>query len=166
MQNDFHDLIAAKTPEVAVALAALQTAGATNVLLGGLGIVRLLRSARSRENRAHPRQRLALASDVRALCNCVCRDAGVAMTAGAVDAVVLAGGPQDDVALLQPGAPNKAFVEIDGVTLIGRVLAALRVLEPCRANRRRCAAVDASASRFDSRRRSSPRRRADHREPA
>jgi GTP:adenosylcobinamide-phosphate guanylyltransferase len=48
------------------------------------------------------------------------------MTAGALDAVVLAGGPQDDVALLQPGAPNKAFVEIDGVTLIGRVLAALR----------------------------------------
>ncbi|MGB6519441.1 MAG: nucleotidyltransferase family protein [Candidatus Cybelea sp.] len=48
------------------------------------------------------------------------------MTGGAIDAVVLAGGPQDAVALLQPGAPNKAFVEIDGVTLIGRVLAALR----------------------------------------
>jgi GTP:adenosylcobinamide-phosphate guanylyltransferase len=43
-----------------------------------------------------------------------------------LNAVVLAGGPQDEVALLQPGAPNKAFVEIDGVTLIGRVLAALR----------------------------------------
>jgi len=43
-----------------------------------------------------------------------------------VNAVVLAGGPQDDVALLQPGAPNKAFVEIAGVTLVGRVLAALR----------------------------------------
>jgi GTP:adenosylcobinamide-phosphate guanylyltransferase len=43
-----------------------------------------------------------------------------------VNAVVLAGGPQDDVALLQPGAPNKAFVEIGGVTLVGRVLAALR----------------------------------------
>lgn len=42
-----------------------------------------------------------------------------------MDAVVLAGGPQDEVALLQPGAPNKAFVEIDGVTLVGRVLAAL-----------------------------------------
>jgi len=41
-------------------------------------------------------------------------------------AVVLAGGPQDDVALLQPGAPNKAFVEIEGTTLVGRVLAALR----------------------------------------
>jgi len=43
-----------------------------------------------------------------------------------IDAVVLAGGPQDGVALLQPGAPNKAFVEIGGVTLVGRVLAALR----------------------------------------
>ncbi len=43
-----------------------------------------------------------------------------------MDAVVLAGGPQDDVALLQRGAPNKAFVEIAGVTLVGRVLAALR----------------------------------------
>ncbi len=43
-----------------------------------------------------------------------------------IDAVVLAGGPQDDVARLQPGAPNKAFVEIEGVTLVGRVLAALR----------------------------------------
>jgi GTP:adenosylcobinamide-phosphate guanylyltransferase len=43
-----------------------------------------------------------------------------------MDAVVLAGGPQDDVALLQPGAPNKAFVDILGTTLVGRVLAALR----------------------------------------
>lgn len=43
-----------------------------------------------------------------------------------MNAVVLAGGPQDDVALLQPGAPNKAFVEIDGITLAGRVIAALR----------------------------------------
>jgi len=43
-----------------------------------------------------------------------------------VNAVVLAGGPQDDVARLQPGAPNKAFVEIAGTTLVGRVLRALR----------------------------------------
>ncbi len=43
-----------------------------------------------------------------------------------IDAVVLAGGPQDEVALLQPGAPNKAFVEIGEITLVGRVLAALR----------------------------------------
>ncbi|MGB8519441.1 MAG: NTP transferase domain-containing protein [Candidatus Tumulicola sp.] len=41
-------------------------------------------------------------------------------------AVVLAGGPADDVAALQPGAPNKAFVEIAGIALVGRVLAALR----------------------------------------
>ncbi|MBV9232981.1 MAG: nucleotidyltransferase family protein [Candidatus Eremiobacteraeota bacterium] len=43
-----------------------------------------------------------------------------------LDAVVLAGGPHDAIARLQPGAPNKAFVEIDGITLVGRVLAALR----------------------------------------
>lgn len=45
---------------------------------------------------------------------------------GALDAVVLAGGPADDVAALQPGAPNKAFVEIGGIALVGRVLTALR----------------------------------------
>jgi molybdopterin-guanine dinucleotide biosynthesis protein A len=43
-----------------------------------------------------------------------------------VDTVVLAGGPQDAVALLQPGAPNKAFVEIGDATLLGHVLRALR----------------------------------------
>jgi molybdopterin-guanine dinucleotide biosynthesis protein A len=43
-----------------------------------------------------------------------------------LDAVVLAGGPLDDVAALEPGAPNKAFVDIGGRTLVGRVLAALR----------------------------------------
>jgi GTP:adenosylcobinamide-phosphate guanylyltransferase len=42
-----------------------------------------------------------------------------------MDAVVLAGGPLDDVARLQAGAPNKAFVEIAGTTLVGRVLSAL-----------------------------------------
>lgn len=43
-----------------------------------------------------------------------------------INAVVLAGGPHDGVAALQPGAPNKAFVDICGITLVGRVLAALR----------------------------------------
>jgi len=47
-----------------------------------------------------------------------------------IDAVVLAGGPADAIAARQPGAPNKAFVEIGGVTLVGRVLAALRAAEP------------------------------------
>ncbi|HEY5427171.1 MAG TPA: nucleotidyltransferase family protein [Candidatus Tumulicola sp.] len=47
-----------------------------------------------------------------------------------IDAVVLAGGPADAIAARQPGAPNKAFVEIAGVTLVGRVLAALRAAEP------------------------------------
>ncbi|MBV8281260.1 MAG: nucleotidyltransferase family protein [Candidatus Eremiobacteraeota bacterium] len=46
-----------------------------------------------------------------------------------MNAVVLAGGPLDAVARLQPGAPNKAFVEIGGVTLVGRVLKALRAAE-------------------------------------
>jgi GTP:adenosylcobinamide-phosphate guanylyltransferase len=43
-----------------------------------------------------------------------------------MNAVVLAGGPQDEVALMQPGAPNKAFVRIGERTLVGRVLAAMR----------------------------------------
>lgn len=38
----------------------------------------------------------------------------------------MAGGPLDDVARMQPGAPNKAFVDIGGTTLVGRVLRALR----------------------------------------
>ena len=41
-------------------------------------------------------------------------------------AVVLAGGPADELAALQPGAPNKAFVRIGGVTLVERTLRALR----------------------------------------
>jgi molybdopterin-guanine dinucleotide biosynthesis protein A len=43
-----------------------------------------------------------------------------------VHAVVLAGGPADAVARLQPGAPNKAFVKIGGLALVERVLRALR----------------------------------------
>ncbi|HZZ00220.1 MAG TPA: NTP transferase domain-containing protein [Candidatus Baltobacteraceae bacterium] len=42
------------------------------------------------------------------------------------DAIVLAGGPADAVAQRQPGAPNKAFVEIAGKTLVARVLGPLR----------------------------------------
>jgi molybdopterin-guanine dinucleotide biosynthesis protein A len=40
--------------------------------------------------------------------------------------VVLAGGPHDELAARTPGAPNKAFVEIAGVTLVERTLRALR----------------------------------------
>jgi GTP:adenosylcobinamide-phosphate guanylyltransferase len=40
--------------------------------------------------------------------------------------VLLAGGPPDDVAALEPGAANKAFVRIAGVPLAQRALAALR----------------------------------------
>jgi hypothetical protein len=41
-------------------------------------------------------------------------------------AVVLAGGPPDDVAALEPGAVNKAFVHVGGVALVERTLRALR----------------------------------------
>jgi molybdopterin-guanine dinucleotide biosynthesis protein A len=41
-------------------------------------------------------------------------------------AVVLAGGPADAVAALQPGAVNKAFVKVGGITLVERTLLALR----------------------------------------
>jgi len=43
-----------------------------------------------------------------------------------MDALVLAGGPFDDLAAHTPHAPNKAFVEIAGVTLVERTLKALR----------------------------------------
>ena len=41
-------------------------------------------------------------------------------------AVVLAGGPPDEVAALEAGAANKAFVHIAGITLVERTLRALR----------------------------------------
>lgn len=43
-----------------------------------------------------------------------------------IGAVVLAGGPADALSARQPGAPNKAFVEVGGEALLGRVTAALR----------------------------------------
>lgn len=43
-------------------------------------------------------------------------------------AVVLAGGPPDAVAALEPGAPNKAFVRIAGQTLVARTIAPLRAV--------------------------------------
>ncbi len=43
-----------------------------------------------------------------------------------VNAVVLAGGAPDAVAALHPGAANKAFVPIAGMTLVERTLRALR----------------------------------------
>jgi len=44
----------------------------------------------------------------------------------AITAIVLAGGPPDDVARTQPGAPNKAFVRIAGKALVTRTVEALR----------------------------------------
>jgi 4-diphosphocytidyl-2-C-methyl-D-erythritol kinase len=61
MQNDFHDLIAAKTPGVAVALAALQSAGATNALLAGSGSC-VFTICPDRERVERIRDNLALAS--------------------------------------------------------------------------------------------------------
>lgn len=43
-----------------------------------------------------------------------------------MDALVLAGGPHDQLAAHTPGAPNKAFVKINGATLVERTLRALR----------------------------------------
>lgn len=43
-----------------------------------------------------------------------------------MNAVVLAGGPYDELAAHTPDAPNKAFVDIAGVTLVERTLRALR----------------------------------------
>lgn len=44
----------------------------------------------------------------------------------AVTAVVLAGGAPDEVAAVQPGAANKAFVRVGGKALVTRTLEALR----------------------------------------
>jgi molybdopterin-guanine dinucleotide biosynthesis protein A len=44
----------------------------------------------------------------------------------AITAVVLAGGPRDSVAALQPDAPNKAFIDIAGKTLVERTIEGLR----------------------------------------
>jgi len=43
-----------------------------------------------------------------------------------IAAIVLAGGPKDEIAALTPGAPNKAFTKIEGVTLVERTLRGLR----------------------------------------
>jgi GTP:adenosylcobinamide-phosphate guanylyltransferase len=43
-----------------------------------------------------------------------------------VTALVLAGGPPDELSQRTPGAPNKAFVPIGGVALVERTLRALR----------------------------------------
>ncbi|MBV8300216.1 MAG: nucleotidyltransferase family protein [Candidatus Eremiobacteraeota bacterium] len=44
----------------------------------------------------------------------------------ALDAIVLAGGPRDEVAALEPDAPNKAFVRIGGIPLVQRTITGLR----------------------------------------
>ena len=120
LQNDFHEIIAARSPEVARAVEALRAAGAGNALLAGSGSC-VFTVAPERSTIEAIARSLELPPDVRTLRDAVCVDAGVEM-----NAVVLAGGPLDDVARLQPGAPNKAFVDICGTTLVGRVLAALR----------------------------------------
>ncbi len=53
-------------------------------------------------------------------------DRGTSSSPSRLAAVVLAGGPPDEVSALVPGAPNKAFVPIAGRTLVERTIAALR----------------------------------------
>jgi molybdopterin-guanine dinucleotide biosynthesis protein A len=50
----------------------------------------------------------------------------VALVSAQITVVVLAGGSPDDVAALQPGAANKAFVRIAGSALVTRTIDALR----------------------------------------
>jgi molybdopterin-guanine dinucleotide biosynthesis protein A len=50
----------------------------------------------------------------------------VARQRGVTTAVVLAGGPPDALAALEPGAANKAFLRIGSVTLVERTIRALR----------------------------------------
>jgi len=52
--------------------------------------------------------------------------AGAGAAGMCITAIVLAGGPPDDVSALVPGAPNKAFVPIGGLTLVARTIASLR----------------------------------------
>jgi GTP:adenosylcobinamide-phosphate guanylyltransferase len=63
----------------------------------------------------------------------------------AITAVVLAGGPPDEVAQTQAGAPNKAFVRIAGKALVTRTIEALRSSK----NIGRIIAVAPSASHAD-----------------
>ncbi len=46
-----------------------------------------------------------------------------------ITAIVLAGGGSDELSATTPGAPNKAFVRIAGITLVERTLRALRSSE-------------------------------------
>jgi GTP:adenosylcobinamide-phosphate guanylyltransferase len=52
----------------------------------------------------------------------------VARTDTGLNAVVLAGGPPDAVAALEPGAANKAFITVGGRPLVERVISALRTV--------------------------------------
>jgi len=52
----------------------------------------------------------------------------VARADAGMNAIVLAGGPADDVAALHPGAANKAFVPVAGIALVERVVSALRAV--------------------------------------
>ena len=119
LQNDFHEITAARAPQIAGAIEALRAAGASNALLAGSGSC-VFTLAKGDDTLRAIAQRVRLPQTF-ARIYALRSDTGVAM-----NAVVLAGGPLDDVAKLQPGAPNKAFVDICGTTLVGRVVEALR----------------------------------------
>ena len=72
-----------------------------------------------------------------------------------MNAVVLAGGAPDAVAATAPGVPNKAFVEIGGIALVERVIAALRgarAIERIIAVAPSCAHASAALAAADERR--------------
>jgi 4-diphosphocytidyl-2C-methyl-D-erythritol kinase len=62
LQNDFHDVLAEQRPEIAAALCALRTAGATNALLAGSGSC-VFTLAADAQGIAEIQERLALSDD-------------------------------------------------------------------------------------------------------
>ena len=112
--------MASTVPEVAIAIDALHGAGARRVLLSGSGsCVFTLAPAAERIEAIASRLHLPVAYAVYK--TQFGEYSRVAMTA-----IGLAGGPPDDVAAQEPGAPNKAFVRVAGIALVERVIAALR----------------------------------------
>ena len=178
----FTIVIAAKRPKSPSPSRRFDGAGATNALLGGFGFVRLYDLPRSEENRAHrdrsragatyERYMTAFAATpdwrLRPSSEPVLSERSEAMGQDDVglNAVVLAGGPQDDDRASTAGRSEQGLRRNRrGNAGRPRARGAARV-DAHRANRRRRAAGDAGSSRFDARRRASPRRRAHHREPA
>ena len=99
--------------------------GARRTPAGRLRLLRLRARANANARPKTSRNGSALPQRLRALRYRLRADSGLARVTP-IPAVVLAGGPVDALAKRQPGAPNKAFVEIGGMALVARVLTALR----------------------------------------